>query len=521
MNEKAIDAIVIDFSGAGQKGPVYGRTKRSRWGGGKTRYEAVIREDEDQGTVFATFERNTPEEATEALKEGMRFQMGYIEKKKAEPILVPDNDESPDVQMVLKESRATGRSKEIHASWSVGDRIRAAMKELDLDIDPVEDAIKRGKLKKVLLGEAIDKFVKNGIRRATYEPLMPKRTQKNSAKDCLHMLVEKFGGKTPLLYLAEDEGRDLLIDFYRDEIVKAGSLKYTRKYRRAFRGYARRFFIFCEDVYHIRLPFLMLEEKAEGEDSPVVVPKIRVIWTFMYKIITEHPQLLPFVILQLYYALRSEEAFRALQNPMQYIIDNRFWYPSRTGRTARAKALTKLTRNVRIRPLTWFLLSLVAGLLDRSITDFRVPVRRVVKKGPHKSRTGYRDVEQMQNQVNQLLRDSGFEWKGQMPKNILRKINLSAQYACKVPLERIAQEASHAKLDSLLDYIDQSWTEDEGLSFWSMVFFDDQPQPDPDLFVRYHAYEQLRPAPENEPHFKKQTDPKTGYKPRANRRQTP
>ena len=133
--------------------------------------------------------------------------------------------------------------------------------------------------------------------------------------------------------------------------------------------------------------------------------------------------------------------------------------------------------------------------------DFHIPLSKVFKSGPNKSKTGYQSCDWMQEQVNQVLRDCGYDPEGQMPKEILRKICLTALYACKVPPERIAQEASHSEVGSLVDYIDQTWSETDGLLFWSMIFSDDQPLPDPDLFLRYRAYDQLRPSRENEPHF--------------------
>ncbi len=120
MTEQAINDLKVYYNGQAQKGHVYGRIKRTRYG--TTKYVSVIRkskknDDFDDGFVWQCFERDTPEEATEAAKEGLRKQIGLQEP---ETILIANDEEAPDIQMILKESRANGTTKRNYRSWSLG-----------------------------------------------------------------------------------------------------------------------------------------------------------------------------------------------------------------------------------------------------------------------------------------------------------------------------------------------------------------------------------------------------------------
>ncbi len=173
---------------------------------------------------------------------------------------------------------------------------------------------------------------------------------------------------------------------------------------------------------------------------------------------------------------------------MQYIMGSRFHLPATPGVT---KQQTVVDRDVYIRLLTWWLLRLIPGLLDRTIKEFRIPNPNA-KPDAVKPEDKYYDVTYMMDWMNGVLRESGFDPEGSMPDELLRKICLTSLKACGVPEKYVWQEAGHSGIGNLRYYIDKSWSRGDGLAVWSMLF-DGQPAYGSDDFEWYRAYGQRRP----------------------------
>ncbi len=80
------------------------------------------------------------------------------------------------------------------------------------------------------LARAVAKFLRDDVPPPVVPPKVVNRTQKHMAKYALNILIEKFGEDISIRRLA-GEKRSELMAFYRDEIIRAGRLKYSKSYR--------------------------------------------------------------------------------------------------------------------------------------------------------------------------------------------------------------------------------------------------------------------------------------------------
>jgi hypothetical protein len=93
-------------------------------------------------------------------------------------------------------------------------------------------------------------------------------------------------------------------------------------YRHKGQQSIKRFFTFVEEIYELpKLPSHILTFKIEGKANPVTAPAPEVVEALLSWVLIKHPTRLLYVLLQTFYALRPEEAYRALENLCSHHVE--------------------------------------------------------------------------------------------------------------------------------------------------------------------------------------------------------
>ena len=438
------------------KGDPYLRPVNSK---GKMKVGGVI--PRGGGYPIWTCEAGTEQEVHEKIRR-------ELARRKSVPApagyIIPTSSDLEDLQMILRLKKEALHPFSVLECYRDGLHLRTTIHKENLMNNVLEDGFTIGRKQNVRLGEFLDTaLTKIPVPKRT--PMRRKNEQKTAIAVVARELCADLGETIKVIDLLKDPKP--LEDWLHEKVTSESSgqsLSYRAFKRRAA---MRLFTIGCQIFWMPSFPFYIFGCKPCGVRSATHAPPPKALKKMLRSIRKDHPELLLYTLFQVFFALRPEEAFRALDNPWEFLKKFRLHFPQHLAKTG-----VVCDRNVRIRPVAAAWLSEVPGLLDRSKKDFHA-------YGPN---GGIIRCDALQTQIYQILRASGFN-PSVMPDEAFRKSQLSASIACGVDPKLVAQEASHANLYTLWRHYDAKWEFEDGVEFWSMF-----PTDDPHTYTEEELY---------------------------------
>ena len=315
-----------------------------------------------------------------------------------------------------------------------------------------EEGIKTARRLMVTVGQFTTEAYSKVRETVNTTPGRKRNTYKQNMYSALKRLVKFLGAETPVMHVIDGPKSKEFEAWIDSKLVsKNATAAYsTRCHDNMFFGQ-----IFRLGSERFRLPCLnswVLGKKIEGGRTKTTAPSPEVVHKLRCLLRDEAPpEIFLFGLLQTEFGLRPEEAWRALQDPHSFFLDDRFHFTQQLSKIG-----TVSDRDVQIRPNSRAWLAEVAGWVEGTRRDYQLVV--CCKLLP---------AHEMVEVLYGYLRRAGFDPAGSMPDECLRKACLSAGIATCDPDEHmlIAQEGSHAGVQTLYKHYDARWTRDMGLAY--------------------------------------------------------